>query len=274
MIDELSAYLLEHARREELILVSHPVITFHTDERLALGEFGYPGTVGPPGRSRRTTCPLRREPDRRRTRRDDDLQHLRAPARPGFRGALRRARAQRALLGVGGRRMLIPPAGGTIGAAATAMSCSRTSGSPAATPRSVRRPAAGRSPISDSTNGVSVNGRPRRRRAASCSPAIAWSSARRRSCSNSDDDAGARIGCPQVRLPCRPLSLSAVGRAQRRAGICAAAACPPVQPRQASVAQAPPDATGMYSASTLGSADVANRAPRLVVERRPVTIPG
>jgi hypothetical protein len=29
------------------------------------------------------------------------------------------------------------------------------------------------------------------------------------------------------------------------------------------------DATGMYSASTLGSADVANRAPRLVVERAP-----
>ncbi len=30
---------------------------------------------------------------------------------------------------------------------------------------------------------------------------------------------------------------------------------------------APPDATGMYSASALGSADVAHRAPRLVVER-------
>ena len=31
----------------------------------------------------------------------------------------------------------------------------------------------------------------------------------------------------------------------------------------------PPDATGMYSASALGSADVARRAPRLVVERAP-----
>src|SRR5271155_1463562 len=38
--DELCAYLLEHARREDLILASPPVITFHTDERLALGEFG------------------------------------------------------------------------------------------------------------------------------------------------------------------------------------------------------------------------------------------
>src|SRR4051812_37799190 len=40
VIDELSAYLLEHARRERLALVSRPVITFKTDERLSLGEFG------------------------------------------------------------------------------------------------------------------------------------------------------------------------------------------------------------------------------------------
>ncbi|MEA2201259.1 MAG: hypothetical protein QOI89_1855 [Solirubrobacteraceae bacterium] len=31
----------------------------------------------------------------------------------------------------------------------------------------------------------------------------------------------------------------------------------------------PPDATGMHSASTLGNADLADRAPRLVVERAP-----
>jgi hypothetical protein len=34
------------------------------------------------------------------------------------------------------------------------------------------------------------------------------------------------------------------------------------------------DATGLYSASTLGSADVAQRAPRLVVERAPGHDPG
>jgi FHA domain len=34
------------------------------------------------------------------------------------------------------------------------------------------------------------------------------------------------------------------------------------------------DATGMYSASALGSADVAHRAPRLVVERAPGHEPG
>jgi hypothetical protein len=40
VIDELGAYLLEHARRERLALVSKPQIEFRTDERLALGEFG------------------------------------------------------------------------------------------------------------------------------------------------------------------------------------------------------------------------------------------
>jgi Protein of unknown function (DUF3662)/FHA domain len=40
VIDELCAYLLEHARREGLILSSPPLISFHTDERLSLGEFG------------------------------------------------------------------------------------------------------------------------------------------------------------------------------------------------------------------------------------------
>jgi hypothetical protein len=40
VIDELSAYLLEYARREKLALVSRPQISFDTDERLRLGEFG------------------------------------------------------------------------------------------------------------------------------------------------------------------------------------------------------------------------------------------
>jgi hypothetical protein len=40
VIDELAAYLLEHARRERLALISRPQIEFETDERLHLGEFG------------------------------------------------------------------------------------------------------------------------------------------------------------------------------------------------------------------------------------------
>jgi hypothetical protein len=40
LVTELEGYLLEHARQERLALLSRPVITFHTDERLSLGEFG------------------------------------------------------------------------------------------------------------------------------------------------------------------------------------------------------------------------------------------
>jgi hypothetical protein len=49
VIDELAAYLLEHARRERLALVSRPVIEFRTDERLSLGEFGIQARLVRPG---------------------------------------------------------------------------------------------------------------------------------------------------------------------------------------------------------------------------------
>jgi hypothetical protein len=37
---ELSGYLMEHARRERIALVTAPKISFRTDDRLRLGEFG------------------------------------------------------------------------------------------------------------------------------------------------------------------------------------------------------------------------------------------
>ncbi|MEA2271501.1 MAG: hypothetical protein QOI98_209, partial [Solirubrobacteraceae bacterium] len=40
VVDELCAYLLEHARRERLSMVSRPVIELRTDDALSLGEFG------------------------------------------------------------------------------------------------------------------------------------------------------------------------------------------------------------------------------------------
>jgi len=40
LAQELSGYLLEHARRERIALVSTPSIEFRTDDRLRLGEFG------------------------------------------------------------------------------------------------------------------------------------------------------------------------------------------------------------------------------------------
>ena len=40
LTSELAGYLLEHARREQLALMSRPVVEFETDDRLGLGEFG------------------------------------------------------------------------------------------------------------------------------------------------------------------------------------------------------------------------------------------
>ena len=40
LLDELSAHLLEHAARENLALLTRPKVSFETDKRLRMGEFG------------------------------------------------------------------------------------------------------------------------------------------------------------------------------------------------------------------------------------------
>ena len=45
--EELGAYLLEHARRERLVLVRRPLVEFRTDKRLRLGEFGIEARTAP-----------------------------------------------------------------------------------------------------------------------------------------------------------------------------------------------------------------------------------
>src|SRR5918997_786601 len=45
---ELSDYLLEHARKEGLALVTRPVVSFKTDERLNVGEFGIQSVMSQP----------------------------------------------------------------------------------------------------------------------------------------------------------------------------------------------------------------------------------
>ena len=51
LASELAGYLLEHARREKIALVTSPQISFKTDERLRLGEFGIQARlVRPPAR--------------------------------------------------------------------------------------------------------------------------------------------------------------------------------------------------------------------------------
>jgi hypothetical protein len=110
VVDELCAYLLEHARREDLIMASHPVITLHTDDQLSLGEFGIQARlVRPEGQG---VAPAEApQEEHGQTMIYSTSARVRGPLAedPG------RRRAPRALLVVGGRRLLVPPAGGTIG---------------------------------------------------------------------------------------------------------------------------------------------------------------
>jgi FHA domain-containing protein len=111
VIDDLCAYLLEHARREELILASHPTIVFHTDEQLTLGEFGIQARlVRPDGHSEEPRQPIEREGH-------GQTMIYSTSARVGgpVEQAHARRAAPRALLTVGARRLIVPPAGATIG---------------------------------------------------------------------------------------------------------------------------------------------------------------
>jgi hypothetical protein len=155
--DELSAYLLEHARRERLALVSRPQIEFRTDERLSLGEFGIQARL-----VREAPAP---EPS-----------HEPAPLEPAGHGntmiystsdrhqeqlsEVRANRAGRAILVVDGRRMLIGTAGATIG---RSRECDIVIDDANVSRRHAEvRPGSRGWTIADlgSTNGVRVNGRP------------------------------------------------------------------------------------------------------------------
>jgi hypothetical protein len=110
VIAELSAYLLEHARREDLILASPPAISFHTDERLSLGEFGIQArSVGAPQAPEAARSPARTEPEHGQT------MIYSTSARVAGQVQEAQARAPRALLAVGGRRLLVGPTGSVVG---------------------------------------------------------------------------------------------------------------------------------------------------------------
>jgi hypothetical protein len=156
VIDELCAYLLEHARREELILASQPVITFHTDEQLTLGEFGIQARlVRAEGQSEGTHPP----PPPLDEEEHGKTMIYSTSARVG--GPVEEAharRAPRALLAVGGRRLLVPPGGGTIG---RSRDCEITLDDVGISRHHAElRPGPGGWTIADlgSTNGVVVNG--------------------------------------------------------------------------------------------------------------------
>lgn len=104
--DELSAYLLEHARAERLALVGRPVIEFRTDERLGLGEFGIETRLAPSDR----------EPEGPQSGADGRTMVFSSSERVQERLAeARAARPGRAILAAEGKRFVIGPAGAVIG---------------------------------------------------------------------------------------------------------------------------------------------------------------
>ena len=111
--EELSGYLLEHARRERLALLSRPEIDVQTDERLRLGEFGIQARLVRPDDDAGRAAPAEEghtqvysasEPDRRAAGRAQRppaaraqlrLEGRRDPARLQRRGARALARLRR-----------------------------------------------------------------------------------------------------------------------------------------------------------------------------------
>ena len=107
---ELAGYLLEHARRERLTLLSRPVIEFETDERLGLGEFGIQTRVAQPD-DEPVSAPV--EAGSGRTMVYSNAERLAEPLRD--QGPTHPARAPKVLLLVDGKRVVVGPAGATLG---------------------------------------------------------------------------------------------------------------------------------------------------------------
>ncbi|HXA53332.1 MAG TPA: DUF3662 and FHA domain-containing protein [Solirubrobacteraceae bacterium] len=127
LLDELCAYLLEHARSEGLTLASHPLIAFHTDPDLKLGEFGIQARlVRPDGQLEGEGDDVREdaggEPRRgvewEDRRREPWRDAAPAPARGDAHGRTMiygGERQSRGLLLVGSRQLLLAPEGAVIG---------------------------------------------------------------------------------------------------------------------------------------------------------------
>jgi hypothetical protein len=133
LIDELCGYLLEYARRENLILTEPPRIAFQTDELLKLGQFGIETRLvrteepevraaqpedAPPQAHRQDAPPRPDAQPYQAEASEDDGGTLIFSSSQRVGAPVREARARhstRAILVVEGRRVLVPPAGAVLG---------------------------------------------------------------------------------------------------------------------------------------------------------------
>jgi hypothetical protein len=159
VIDELCGYLLEHARREELILASPPQISFETDERLTLGEFGIQARlVRPAGQSEGRHG--QHEAHRDQEEHGQTMIYSTSARIGGPVETAQPQRHERVLLAVAGRRLLVAPGGVTIGRSRDCDIALEDSG--ISRRHAEVRPTAAGWTVEDlgSTNGVLLNGHP------------------------------------------------------------------------------------------------------------------
>jgi hypothetical protein len=151
LAEELTGYLLEHARRERLVLLTRPVVEFETDDRLGLGEFGIQTRMAPPDGQEDQEAPA--EQSGRTMVYSTSERH----SQPLEERA--RSRAQTALLVLDGKRMVVGPAGATLG---RSRKCDIVVDDPNVSREHAEvRPRGGSWVLVDlgSTNGSSINGR-------------------------------------------------------------------------------------------------------------------
>jgi hypothetical protein len=110
---EMAGYLLEHARRERLALISQPVVEFETDDRLGLGEFGIQTRSVRPEPAVEDHVDTPRPLPEESAGRTMVYSTAGRVAEPLEERA--RSRQQTALLVTGGRRLVVGAGGATIG---------------------------------------------------------------------------------------------------------------------------------------------------------------
>jgi hypothetical protein len=178
LASELAGYLLEHARRERLTLVSKPVIAFETADELGLGEFGIQTrTVRPPEDQQAAAQPPAEEAAPEPEQPAPSPPPAPVPAQPleseGGRtmvygtagriaeplGEQARIRQATALIVLGEKRIIVGSAGATLG---RSRQCDVVVDDPnVSRTHAELRPRGGSWVLTDlgSTNGSSVNGR-------------------------------------------------------------------------------------------------------------------